>query len=87
MLYISMMNARQENQPLHFICIIDEWFLAELERRENCDYRGPAHLGNSKSSAGQFKPAQVSALSLVYSGGLQLLFKAMNGGNLIRKES
>ena len=29
-----MMNARQETQPLYFLCIIDEWLLVGLEKKE-----------------------------------------------------
>jgi hypothetical protein len=40
--YISMLNARQEKQPLHFLSIINEWFLESLRGQErNCDCRRP----------------------------------------------
>ena len=35
------MNARQENQLLYFLSIINEWLLAGLGRGENCDVGGP----------------------------------------------
>lgn len=46
-----MMNARQEIQPLHFLCIIDEWLLVGLEKGDKThDYRRPAHLSSVKPS-------------------------------------
>lgn len=66
LLYISMMNARQENQPLYFLSIINEQLLVGVERGENGDYRRPAHLSNDKSSRDQFKQAQMSAFLCVH---------------------